>query len=523
MKLKKQCITGCIFFLVVFSLLGSAQEKSEIFQFTLAPGPYAAGFKNVNLYDYSRTYYAGYDNMGNPVKECARPLQTSIWYPARRVAGSSPMIYKDYLHLIALEESFQALTPELGAAALQFLFTDWDINSERQAEVNAPCRGIRNGEPVVGTFPIIIYAPSMNSVSMENEALCEYLASYGYIVAASPSMGSHVRYVNMELADAETQARDVQFLLGYMQDFPNGDRDNVALMGFSRGGMAVVLAAMRDSRVKALIALDPSVRDPKHILPQSPDYDPDCLTMPSLFVISKEIPDHLWKKFGLTPPEDKSFKFYEDLKYSDAYLLQFHKLIHHNFSSGLIRFMPPSPDLSSPYPEVNSGYGTMCRYIHHFLEAHVRHNAEGRLFMNRTPEQNGIPAGTMSGKFKKGLEYAPLTGEFLYRARQSGLLSIEAEYERLKQKFPQFSVSSDILLNYGSKLFSDGKLDEAEVLFKLTVKIAPKEFYGFYGLATVYEKRGDIPAAIAAFQEALKVNPRMISAQEQIDRLQKKK
>lgn len=42
-----------------------------------------------------------------------------------------------------------------------------------------------------GRFPVVIYAPSGSSVSWENADLCEYLASHGYVVLASPSMGAH--------------------------------------------------------------------------------------------------------------------------------------------------------------------------------------------------------------------------------------------------------------------------------------------------------------------------------------------
>lgn len=37
---------------------------------------------------------------------------------------------------------------------------------------------------------MIVYAPSVNAQSFENIEFCEYLASYGFVVIASPSMGA---------------------------------------------------------------------------------------------------------------------------------------------------------------------------------------------------------------------------------------------------------------------------------------------------------------------------------------------
>ena len=83
----------------------------------------------------------------------------------------------------------------------------------------------------MGRFPVVIYAPSFSASSFENADLCEYLASHGYVVIAAPDMGATTRYMTMNLEGANTQARDISFLIGYAQTLPNTEMSEVAVAG----------------------------------------------------------------------------------------------------------------------------------------------------------------------------------------------------------------------------------------------------------------------------------------------------
>ncbi|WP_157467392.1 dienelactone hydrolase family protein [Edaphobacter aggregans] len=107
----------------------------------------------------------------------------------------------------------------------------------------------------MGRFPVVIYAPSFSSWSWENADLCEYLASYGYVVIASPGMGEKSRESTHDLSGVNAQASDVSFLIGYAASLPNTDMMKVAAIGFSWGGLADLFAASRDNRIKALVGV----------------------------------------------------------------------------------------------------------------------------------------------------------------------------------------------------------------------------------------------------------------------------
>src|SRR5271155_3255647 len=146
-----------------------------------------------------------------------------------------------------------------------------------------PMWAVRDPPPVSGRFPVVIYAPSFSSQSWENADLCEYLASHGYVVIASPDMGATTRDMTMDGAGIEAQARDISFLIGYAQTLPDTDMSEVAVAGYSWGGISNLFAAARDNRIDALVALDGSMRYFPWLVKQSGFVHPEDMTLPLLY------------------------------------------------------------------------------------------------------------------------------------------------------------------------------------------------------------------------------------------------
>src|ERR1700760_4191708 len=83
----------------LFIAAGATLRAQSALRFTLPFGPYAVGFKAVDQYDYSRTFGDAVDQDGHPVSgERARPIQTSVWYPAAS-SNAQKMLYAEYLEL----------------------------------------------------------------------------------------------------------------------------------------------------------------------------------------------------------------------------------------------------------------------------------------------------------------------------------------------------------------------------------------------------------------------------------------
>jgi dienelactone hydrolase len=77
-----------------------------------------------------------------------------------------------------------------------------------------PLAATRGALPISQRFPVVIYAPSFSSNAWENADLCEYLASFGYVVIASPGMGVQHESTH-DLAGANAQAQDISFLTSH--------------------------------------------------------------------------------------------------------------------------------------------------------------------------------------------------------------------------------------------------------------------------------------------------------------------
>jgi hypothetical protein len=243
--------------LIVFSALGltvaGAQAEPQFqFRFTEQPAAYAVGLKVVEQYDVSRVFEIASDEPGKAAStEGRRPLQMLVWYPAQK-SSDRIMTFGDYAALIKTETVFGK--PVEGGKSQAF------VEKYMHGVTALHASAIRNVAMQPGHFPLVIYAPSLNAPATENIELCEYLASHGFVVMASPSMGAKSRTMTVDLAGANAEAQDVLFLIDFAKTLPDTDMSEVAAIGYSWGGMAVLFDAARDKRIRALVSLDDSFR-----------------------------------------------------------------------------------------------------------------------------------------------------------------------------------------------------------------------------------------------------------------------
>ncbi len=248
-----------------------ATSQTSQFKFLEKPGPYPIGLKIVYQYDRSRTYPSAPKDSSKPsVGDDARPLQTLIWYPSLK-STTKPMTVSDYVQLAETEIHFDA-PDEKENRWRSLLKTSLDI----------PLWAVREAKPATGRYPVLIYAPSDSSVSWENADLCEYLASHGYVVLASPSMGVSTRDMTDDLDGINAQARDISFLITYAKSLPDTDLSEVAVVSWSWGGISSLFASARDPRIDALVEMDGSMRYYPGLVKRAGDVHPERMTIPLL-------------------------------------------------------------------------------------------------------------------------------------------------------------------------------------------------------------------------------------------------
>ncbi len=384
-----------LFACFVTSIAAKQAVPAFQFQFSQEPGPYAVGLKVVEQYDHSRQFQVETDLTSSPVvPKGPRPLQTLVWYPAQ-TSSSHTMTLGDYGALIKTETTFGKPVE----------------HSEPQSFVDAYMRGttelhtwaIRAPAMKAARFPVVIYAPSLNAPATENIELCEYLASMGFVVITSPSMGATSRSMTVDTLGANAESQDISFLLDFAGTLPDTDMSKIAAMGYSWGGMAALFAAARDKRINALISLDGSFRYSPETVQNAGDIHPDRMTIPLLVFSRAEEPLETWDAMR----KDKSQcacapNVLNEWTNGDLLHVQLLGISHIQFSSLYqrserfrkegMRFVPADYSLE----DGAASYNWMARYTLEFLNAYLKYQESAELFLKRTPAENGVSKHLMA-------------------------------------------------------------------------------------------------------------------------------
>ncbi len=149
--------------------------------------------KNYSIYDDSRIYVLNQDTI-------SRPLLLHFWYPSDENTSDSCLVFKNYIDLISLREDFNKPLSEVEEHSYNFINAyagfakqhfDLDTNLTAREILDSPVKAMYGTALAESkeSFPLIIYAPSNSKSAVQNHIICEYLASYGYMVISVGSAG----------------------------------------------------------------------------------------------------------------------------------------------------------------------------------------------------------------------------------------------------------------------------------------------------------------------------------------------
>ncbi|MFZ0520389.1 MAG: hypothetical protein WAL95_05170 [Candidatus Acidiferrales bacterium] len=273
-----------------------------------------------------------------------------------------------------------------------------------KASFDIPLWAVRDAEPAKGRYPILVYAPSDSSVAWENADLCEYLASHGYVVLASPSMGESTRDMTDDLDGINAQARDVSFLVNYAKSLPDADSSEVAVVSWSWGGISSLFAAARDSRINALVELDGSMRYYPGLVKTAGDIHPERMTIPLLFFTRNMSLEDL-ENDGVPPADKVGPNVLNAWIHGDLLTVNMLGMAHPEFSSMFQRRESAQRFAENQVADygredANTSYAWVARYTLGFLDAYLKHDASARAFLEKTPAENGVPKHFMSIQFR---------------------------------------------------------------------------------------------------------------------------
>lgn len=252
--------------LAVTALPGEVAGQLE----ALPLGPYGVGFESRIVLDVSRDGDAGaYDPERTVTGGIGRPIQIAVWYPTPGHDGPRMPFWR-YLLLQDRSRGFDGWSDAEAEAFLHERVGDGGASLE--AFYQQPTGVQRDAAPLDRPSPLVVFSPSMLASSVTNTLLGEYLASHGYVVVSHPSMGVSDRFMDTGAVGADTQARDIEFLIGLLSADPRVDASAIGVVGHSWGGLAALVAAARNSRIGAVVSIDGSEEEWRDVLEGMPHF-----------------------------------------------------------------------------------------------------------------------------------------------------------------------------------------------------------------------------------------------------------
>jgi tetratricopeptide (TPR) repeat protein len=477
--------------------------QTSLKEIGLESGKYEVGFKHYTIRDSTRTYriHNEYNN-----QLMARPIPISIWYPAKIEDNmSETLTVLDYIKVFKIEEEWEDLP--------DYFLMDWfkhlPNTPQNVAHLSEKVTAFSNPDFLDGNFPVIIYAPSYQASSIENFALCEYLASNGYVVISSPSRGTTTRWLEgASTKDMETQSRDVEFLLKEIHNYKHIDLNTVALMGFSFGGLSNAITVMKNKRVRALISLDGSERYNYPVLEKSPFFSLDEFSVPYIHFAQKEIPKQVLKTDKI--PEELNYKFqlFDSSKYSNRYSYRFHDLTHSYFSSFGVLFANRDKRQDKSDEKIMASYRLLCQHTLQFLNATLKNDKQAIDFIENPPAANGLSDSLLSKQMKKAIRKEFTYKDFNDLAHQQAYEDLIPLYKKTIAKHPDLQLQEGMLNIFGLRLsFNPEKKEQGYNVLLLALYLYPTSANLYDSLAEAYFYNKDYQNAILNYKKSLELNP----------------
>lgn len=483
------------------------------------PGPYDVGYRVMHEYDPTRTFKPKRDYFGKPTEgPIARPLQISVWYPAKPSPGHTRMRLVDYYHTQATETDFAPPSPERLAIMMNRLKNIWPIEFRIPPEGRAAVReridealqeevfATKDAVPEEGPFPLIVHMPGYNGSPSHHAYLFEYLASRGYVVAGVPNMGGFHREIDDEAASLEVQARDLEFAVARMGAFPYVDLSRVGTTGMSWGGFSNVLFGERDARVDAVLTLDGAITMPEELklIEAVPGYSHGAF-------------DKAYMQLLVTPAEakfrPKDLRFFEALEYGDAHMVQFRGVDHDEFSCGYLRLR----NIRETDPERIACLEEFSRQVYRcaleFFDAYLKGDERAlRSLAEAAANESGPEAGNgtvVLRRFKKGKPRPLARSEFVDILKTRGAAEASRIYAEYGRTHPQNDlIVSSVIGPVYMDAFESGDLKEAQAICELWRTGLPNEPGPLFSLARVHTAAGEADKAIACYERILAMGVR---------------
>lgn len=355
------------------------------------PGPptgaYAVGFQHAFVIDSTRSFFRS-DPLSSSNE--MRPIRIYIWYPAEQASSTDPMRFENYIVHPAPEglEAYHELLlrHDRHSAAGQFLpgadtLVNKLLHSETLAVLDAPA--------AEGSFPLIVHSTGINGWQAEGSILYEYLASHGYVVVNVPQVGPYIDQPNVPYSTTgvSLQGKDLAVAMDYVLNEPFVDKDRIAAMGHSFGGLVALWLASHNPAVDAVVSLDGSNVIPRGIeISDELDWSLDEIRIPifSLYTLASG---------------DRDLRLMREIRQADRYFVTYPNASHFDFQNWplhVLRWNISDTRAANkrPHEDGASMYRASMLLARHFLDATLKGDNDAIQAVTGDVRLQALPEGT---------------------------------------------------------------------------------------------------------------------------------
>jgi hypothetical protein len=352
------------------------QDRAGVFD-CLTAGSYPVGFRVMRELDTFRIALPPRAGFG-------RAVPIAVWYPSAP-SDSPPMTLREYV--IASEQTIVG-GPIDDAAAIAAFVTEARTRGAAldgiERLLNARGLARRDAPPSARRFPLVMFAHA--SVDTQS-VMAEYLASYGYVVAAVRSRGAQDVAYRLSRENLDAMVADIDFAARRLQREHFVAPDPIGVIGMSNGSIAAVALQLKRSDIGAVVSLDGGIGEDAGgiYLNERSEQQPTKFTAPVL---------HLYS----TDNAHLNLSYLRAYQMSPRWLISVRGMRHQDFLA-----YPAFDRITDGFsgrdatPDSTAGFTWTNRYVLHFLDAHLRHTRHGASFIETpTAKQKGLPAGLLS-------------------------------------------------------------------------------------------------------------------------------
>jgi len=292
-----------------------------------------------------------------------------IWYP---IDGNqrSPMKYIDYYLLSDLKDQQRDTIQEIHYGLLDSMLSaeikDLKITGNNE-DILARYKNLitisqKEAQISGNSFPLILFAPGGNTSAYMHSVICEFLASYGYIVVSIPSLGnSEGKRWPFDNIGLNIQIDDMSFAINHLANtMKEFNTEKICLISWSVGGVSQGIYCMKNSLIDMFISLDSGLGREYGVemIKVSPYFDYSKIKIPFLHIT------------GAHPEQydvPRTSEFYDSIASTRKYSLILEPFAHQHFASQIGYI--PSVVSEKRNQLIEESYINLCNITLIFIDA----------------------------------------------------------------------------------------------------------------------------------------------------------